>query len=205
MDRCSAHNKQGGNCGRSAGWGTNHPGFGLCSYHGGLAPSGMMHAAKSQAIAWGMADSPDIDPTEALLWMVRSAFAQHRAAQTMVSSLQDMELVGPVLTTEVSGVVYNAKGQTVDLIKRTEHGVELNVWLRVLERATVTCAQVSAMAIKAGIAERQVRAQERYGEQIGRLIESILGGLELSAGQRERAPQIVAGALKLVEAGPVSG
>src|SRR4051812_31727674 len=48
--KCGAQKRQGtGSCGRPAGWGTSHPGWGRCKLHGGSSPTGIRAAETARA------------------------------------------------------------------------------------------------------------------------------------------------------------
>lgn len=51
-ERCGANKKSGGTCGRVAGAGTDHLGYGSCNLHTGATVSGRKHAATLRADAW---------------------------------------------------------------------------------------------------------------------------------------------------------
>lgn len=46
---CGRPTRSGKACHRPAGWGTDHPGVGACKLHGGMSPSGKVHAARALA------------------------------------------------------------------------------------------------------------------------------------------------------------
>jgi hypothetical protein len=74
---CGAHARQSGDrCGRPAGWGTRHPGFGRCKLHGGASPNGTIAAARDLGhhLAAEL-ERPDMDPADALLEGVMRATA----------------------------------------------------------------------------------------------------------------------------------
>ena len=49
---CGATTRQDTDCGRPAGWGTDHPGFGQCKLHGGSTTTGKKHAKQLRQEAW---------------------------------------------------------------------------------------------------------------------------------------------------------
>ena len=49
--RCGAQGRTGTPCRKSAGWGTDHAGYGHCRLHGGASPNGRVFAAKLEAAA----------------------------------------------------------------------------------------------------------------------------------------------------------
>lgn len=48
-DKCGAKTRAGGECGRPAGWGTDHAGAGRCKLHGGNTPNGRKHGERLMA------------------------------------------------------------------------------------------------------------------------------------------------------------
>jgi hypothetical protein len=74
--KCGASTRSGGTCGLPAGHGTSHVGTGSCRRHGGNTESGIKSAAVAQArtvVPTLYGAGPDIEPTDALLSMVRMA------------------------------------------------------------------------------------------------------------------------------------
>lgn len=68
---CGSVNRDGITiCQKPPGYGTDHPGYGRCSYHGGSTPAGMKRAAvieaKARAREFGSKDSNRIDPADVL-------------------------------------------------------------------------------------------------------------------------------------------
>jgi len=78
-----------------------------------------------------------------------------------------------------------------DWIHDTIVGKQLHLWVKERHAAMNDLARFSQMAISLGIAERAVKLAETYGEMLARLIQGILGDLDLSVEQRAKAPAIV--------------
>jgi hypothetical protein len=70
---CGGTARHGGPCGKPAGWGTPHPGWGNCRHHGGSTRNGIVSAAKLQAKAEAarLGAEVDLDPADALALAVR--------------------------------------------------------------------------------------------------------------------------------------
>jgi hypothetical protein len=171
---CGAKTRGGGKCKKQKGWGTEHLGTGRCKLHGGNTESGEKSAAKEAAVIMGQA--LDVDPHDALLTCVRIA----------------------------AGEVAYCTGEIGTLEKATEStmfGEQLNIWIQVRQKAMLSLAKFSKMALDAGVAERQVQVAERYGEMLATLISGILGDLGLSKAQQKKAPAIVTRHLQALEAG----
>lgn len=173
MELCGAKTRAGGACRKSAGWGTgSHVGWGRCRLHGGATPTHVRAAAA--AMARGFGDELEVEPIEALLWMVRAAAGEVAYTTARVAELQPTALVD---------------------------GGQLSVWILARRGAMDRLAKFAAMAVGAGVAERQVRIAERYGQVIGDLLERVLAGLELTEAQRDAAPEIVRRELSVLEGG----
>src|SRR5580765_6107524 len=70
--RCDKPKQAGGKCLMPAGWGTDHKGIGRCKMHGGTS---ITHRKQ----AWGiqlnrqLGEEFEIDPINALMWLIRLA------------------------------------------------------------------------------------------------------------------------------------
>lgn len=173
MERlCGAETRSGGTCAKTAGWGTTHVGTARCRLHGGATPTHVRAAAA--ALARGFGGELDVEPVEALLWMVRAAAGEVAYATAMVEAIEPAGLVD---------------------------GQQMNAWVVARRQAMDRLARFAAMTLGAGVAERQVRLAERYGGLIGQLLERVLAGLELTSAQRDAAPEIVRRELSVLEGG----
>lgn len=161
--------------------------------HGGSTPTAQATAAARAAVAFGA--PMDIDPWEALTWCVHLAAGEVGWFTREIANL--VEIVGQP---ESSYVEVTDKGMT-ERITKHRHG--LNVLVKARAIAMDRLAMFSAMAIKGGIEERQVRAAERYGDVMARLLAGVLGELVLTVEQQARAPEVVRRQLALVEASAV--
>ena len=198
---CGAKNRQGsGHCKRPAGWGTDHLGYGECSYHGGKTRAGRVKAAKlaGRIEAQVMGAPIDIDPYDALLWCVRIAAGEVKYLSHRVHEIEADAAVGPHVTTTRSR---DDDGRA--RIERVERAAELHVWIRARQDALDRLAKFSKMAVDAGIAERQVRLAEGYGNLLARLVGGILDDLALTKRQERLAPEIVHKHLTAIEGSAV--
>jgi hypothetical protein len=171
-ESCNARKKNGERCRNYAGAGTNHLGVGACRYHLGNTETHKKAAVKvmaergrafaqEQAIRFGQ--ELRMDPLEALLWSLHLS-ASHTE----------------FLRQEIAGVP-NGKA----------HEFRREVLLRQWSDERERLARTAKMALDAGVAERQIKMAERYAELLARLIQSILGDLNLTQRQREVAPEVV--------------
>ena len=86
-------------------------------------------------------------------------------------------------------------------VEQTIVGKQFHLYARERQRAMQDLARFSSMAIQLGIAERHVKLAEQYGEMLAKLIQGILGDLNLSEEQRAMAPKIVRQHLIAIDGG----
>lgn len=196
--RCAARKGNGTICGMVQGWGTDHPGFGRCVYHGGRSPTGKKKAAIERVIqeAPAMGVPLNLDPYEALLMCVRISAGEVAYATQMVAAIE----TGHVVHNPVTKRVYVGYGGELkeDV---TVHPDTLNLWIETRHKCMDNLAKYSKMAIDAGVAERQVALAERYGGMIAALLRNVLGDLALTDEQLRRAPEIARVRLLELETG----
>lgn len=172
---CNAKKKSGDICLLAAGWGTPHPGLGRCKFHGGMSPNHLKAAAR-QEMKHLLGFEMEMAPIDALMWCIRiTAGEVHWLSVKLTQTPQS------------------------EWLESTIMGKQLNLWARQRHLAIDRLAKYSKWAIDAGIAERQVRIAEMYGETLARLIQGILEELRLTVDQREQAPEIVRRQLALVD------
>jgi hypothetical protein len=173
---CGARTRSGGTCGKTRGWGTDHPGWGNCRYHGGSTPDGIKGAAREQANAeaGGLAVGRKVEPIDALLHVVYSVAGRVEWLGRQVMAL-------------------DADGMLVDSPRGRElapyahlHGLELD-----------RLARVSKMALDAGVAERRVRMAERTAAIITAAAEDAFAELGEVATPEVRARFALAFAARL--------
>lgn len=164
----------GGTCTLTAGWGTNHPGFGNCKFHMGSTPSNVKAAAKEEALkalesmpAFGV--GIEVDPNAALLACVNRSAGM---VAWLEFKLQTIE--------ESAYTISNERGDT-----------KLSVWIELHAAERERLARFCKLALDAGVAERQVRIAEAQGGLIARLMKGVLGDLNLTKEQRELSQQVV--------------
>lgn len=185
-------------CGKPAGWGTSHVGYGTCKLHGGSTPGAGLGAARQEAseraVVMGLPIA--IDPLDALIHCVRITAGEVEYATVQVAGLeQEQALIQQAERTEG----YTPEGRHAET--KTSSTTSLHAWIRTRQDAVDRLARYSKMAIDAGVEERQVRIAEAMGTTIGRLVQAVLGQLALTAAQKERAPLIVARQMSLLTAG----
>ena len=138
-------------------------------------------------------DAVDIDPTQALLLLVRLKYGE---VVFCTARIQDIEDAGEDLlltTVEITERPLNLgkEGEdptTMVTETRTSNKVDLAAWVRVLHEAERDLAKFSAMAITAGVAERIVRLEEQQAERVAMTVYNILS--EIGADMKRALPTI---------------
>ena len=175
--KCGARKKGGGTCGRPAGWGTNHYGIGKCKNHGGSTPN-HVKAAASEEMRILLGRPLEINPLDALLWCIKIRAGEVHWLSQKIADLQEKEWE-----------------------QQTIAGKTFHHYVRERAAAMNDLTRWSQMAISLGIAERAVKLAETYGEMLARLIQGILGDLDLTEDQRVKAPVVVRKHLILMDGG----
>jgi hypothetical protein len=161
---CGAKARHGGSCRHSAGWGTDHPGFGNCKFHFGATPNGGVFAAKQAAAAEAarLGVAIETDPHEALAAVVNIIAGQVAFLQGKVNELDE----GKALT----------RGGLNPVI-RALNGV-LEQWQRAAKAAA-----------DAGVEERRLRLDALVVDGIGDFLRAVFGELELTPEQEALIPE----------------
>lgn len=157
--------RQGEKCNHTAGWGTSHPGFGHCKWHGGNSPS-HIKSAESEMVRERMAAESslygrkrDIGPHEALIEEVQRT-AGH--VQWLHEKIQRFE-------------------SESDLVQDTpKDGMKESEWIVMYQNERKMLVSVCNTAIRAGIAERTVRIAEDQGKLIAQLLMTFINNPELA-------------------------
>lgn len=170
----------GDRCTRTAGWGTDHPGFGACKWHTGDTPAGVKSAEKERAKLaveqFGL--TREVNPQDALLEEVHRSAGVVAYLQGVVSELGKDDL------------------KQYDTGKEGTHWERASVWVVMYREERAHLVKVAAEAIKCGVAERQVRLAEQQGLLIAQAIKGIL--VELGVDGHPDAPKIVRRHLSIV-------
>lgn len=153
----------GDRCTRTAGWGTEHPGFGSCKWHTGDTPAGVAHAEKERAkLAVEQFGIPvETTPQDALLREVHRSAGVVFYLDGVVQELQEEKL--KQYTTDDEGKKWERE----------------SVWVRMYRDERAHLVKVCAEAIKCGVAERQVKLAEQQGLLIAQAIRGILTDLDV--------------------------
>lgn len=164
---CGAKKRKGGKCTLAPGWGTNHPGIGKCRLHGGSVPN-HVKAAASEEYRMLLGKPIEIDPLDALMMCIKIAAGEAKWLGDRMAELDEK-----------------------DWIENTIAGKQFHLYAKERRARVADLARYSSMAINLGIAERAVKLMEIYGETLARLIQGILGDLDLNEEQRAKVPVIV--------------
>jgi hypothetical protein len=173
--KCGAKGRSGKPCGMAAGQGTSHVGWGRCKLHGGNTPTGIKSAARLKLEA-EMAAGPtlggpiEVDPSEALLQEVHRAAGYVAWLSAKVATLDEADLFEP-----------------------TPVGHQASALLRELQHEREMLRRAAESALKAGIAERQVRVAESQAQILAGVIRAVLSDpeIELTPASRVRVPSVV--------------
>lgn len=170
---CGARKRQGdGTCTRPAGWGTKHPGVGLCKLHGGATTAhgvvASQQIARDAVATYGL--PRDIDPASALLEEVHRTAGHVAWLSQKISSLPEADLTwGVVSETDVTASAFPGAD--------TERAARANVWLELYHKERTHLVRVSKAALDAGISERLVRLAEQQGAMLADVIRRSADGL----------------------------
>jgi hypothetical protein len=134
---------------------------------------------------WGLGDTT-VDPGEILLRLVsQSAARAERYAVELAELVDGHDNLRDALVREA----YGEFGPTGEYVRGL-------VTLENEERDR--CANFAGKAIAAGLATRQVELAERQGEIIAEVLGAVFDQLDLTAAQREAAPDAIRRHLALV-------
>lgn len=159
-----------GYCRQREGWGTSHPGYGLCKRHGGNSPNGIANARSAEAARlveqYGL--PRDIDPHDALLEELARTAGHVDWLRVQVGSVAENDLVGPVgqSGTSKDGTTHHPEGKA-------------NPWLALYQEERKHLVSVASACAKAGIEERRVKIAEEQGQLIARVLRSVVKRLGL--------------------------
>lgn len=183
-------------CRLDAGSGTEHHGVGRCWRHGGATRAGVREAA--WVVAHGFARALDVTPWEGLLWAVRIAAGRVAFCEEKLGSAYSDRQLEPESTS------YGAAGRAGEN-EAGEVGHNMNYWVKQAELWHGKLAQVSKLAIDAGVAERLVRQLELEAQLMLRATNRTFDELGLDEDVRERALLLMSRNLLALEAEEVGG
>jgi hypothetical protein len=179
--------RNGNNCGRPAGWGTNHPGIGYCKLHGGSTPtherSAQLVIARRECDRLGI--PIEVDAGEALiaeLWETEGNLAFYRALVQELPTHPAPDVFVPAVEMDdgeriqahwergepgVYGRTYHVSGMPTGEAKP-------HILVQLYNDERKHRASVAAAALKAGVEERRIRMVEAdAGRVLGAQIEAL--------------------------------
>lgn len=204
--KCSATKRGGEPCGRWA-----IAGGTVCPTHGGSTGHIRQKAAERQsqkAVLKALGEIPDeqVDPAQALLWLVSAKQAEvwwlRAKVQEVEASSPDWAKAGtsgPLVwgqTKQDEGV--GPQGP-VDV---ATYEVGPNIWWKLLREAEDQLAKYSTAALRAGVERRQIELQEAHALHLAQAITRILDQLGLSQDQARLVPTVVPAVLRSL---PIAG
>jgi hypothetical protein len=156
---CGARKKNGDTCRLFAGQGTPHLGIGRCKHHGGMTPNHMKNAAKveSQRRMVQLGGSVEMAPHEALLAML------HLSSGHVVW-----------LRNEISA-------------QKTVGDFEARVIYQMYSEERDRVARIAKACLDAGVAERQVRLAEEFGQMLADVLRAVFEDKDLAMTREQRA------------------
>lgn len=167
-------------CPKPAGHGTQHPGFGRCSAHGGSSPNGNVSASVDaftmdvRERIGRMTIIPVDDPLTEMAKLAGEAIAWKDVIAERVSFLNDIRYDGEKTGEQVRGEVI------------------------VFERALDRCNAVLTNMAKLNIDERLARVSEKQAEFVANALTAALNQMGLTLEQQREAKSLVADQLRLV-------
>jgi hypothetical protein len=199
---CGAKTRKGTPCRQRAGHGTNHPGIGRCSRHGGASPNaevaGQVFLARREAAVMGR--PLDIEPHEAILECIRIAAGEVQYASERIAELEPEQAVAPLVSTHERPRKgeYGFEEHDDNVTETKTDQPALHIWIVARRQAMDRLVTYSATAIKAGIDERRVKLAESQGQLLVQVIRGVLQ--ELGVLDRPEVPGIVRRQLTLAAA-----
>lgn len=166
---CGQVKKNGEPCMMDAGAGTDHPGKGACHVHEDRDRRGLMTAAR------GLGVPQPTSPTKAIMGILELASGELVYVTEKVAALTEEEVW---------------TGETKE---------RLNKWLRWQEKLMDRVARYAATAAGMGVAERDIALREAQTKIIGRLLEAIIGDLDLTPKQRKAVGPAIRNHLALIQ------
>jgi hypothetical protein len=177
---CGAAKRQGtGRCTRPAGWGTQHPGFGTCKFHGGCTPSSSKAAAEQETRYLLGQLVPDREPVE-------DPAAELRRIASL--ALTWMEACGSAIADLKNFRFLDAKGAE-----------QLRSEIPMFERSMERAANLVAVIARLGLDEREVAVSEAKAQMLLRALEAGLAEHGITGPQAAAIKQATGRHLRLIK------
>lgn len=190
-------------CHQPAGWGTDHatnndgPGVGNCKLHGGSTRNARTagRAAKARLAIERFGGSLDIDPATALLQEVQRSAATVAFIQMRVLELDDDQIVWGVVEETDKPPTYGAGGEQTGGGTEVKRKAQPNAWVILYQQERDRLARVCKAALDAGATKTLVEVYQQtastYVQVLGRVLDKVILGLDLSDDLRTRALELV--------------
>lgn len=189
-NRCGARCRDGSSCTSSPMKGSER-----CRMHGGASPQARAAAGRRLAAAeWAGsfgAPAEGADPTETVLDEIRWAAGHVAWLRERVQETEPEALVWGVESEVEKG---SGEFPGVDITRAAKS----NAWVRLYGEERDRLIRMCKIAHDMGIAERHVELAERVGGLMADLLRGVLGELDLSEEQQERASAAVPRHLRLI-------
>lgn len=164
---CGVKTRAGGVCKNPAGYKTDHVGYGHCSFHGGKSSQQNKYALKLMAQEHALKHGKETSPEEFIRYAVAMA----------------------------AGEVLFWAAKMEEYLESDSEQFQFKFALKERNRAIDDGARYSALALKAGIEERQTQVVEQFAELLMSTIDTVISGLELTDAQRGMLPSLMERAL----------
>jgi hypothetical protein len=176
--KCGAERRNSnGPCKRGAGAGTDHPGWGRCSWHGGCSPGGEMRAREDQVRAEvARLDLPPTDdPIGELARVTAQVIAWKDAMAAQVNRLTALR--------------YESEGEG--------GGEQLRSEVALFERALDRCEKFLTAMAKLSIDERLAKVTEKQAQMAEQALLATLGEMGMDVGRQQEAREKMARHLRV--------
>jgi hypothetical protein len=170
---CGAKTQKGTGppCSRPPGWGTEHPGYGSCKFHGGSTSNAGVAAARAEAREFGR--PIPVTPTQAIRAVLHATAGDLAYAQAKLLEVSE------------NGIL-DEKGRP-------------HVWYRLRENKLLQVAKVAKMATDMGVSERMANLAAEQTAMMGEFLEEVVEAVGLTKEQRKLLGPAIREALPTIE------
>jgi len=187
-------------CHASAGWGTEHVGWGACRKHGGTTPTGVARASqeRTDGILSKYATLADVGPAEALLEDVQRGAAIVRYLSILVSHLDEGDIVWGLSEEITEPAIVNTENETLTFRVTEKRKAGIHPLIDLLHKERRLLREAARDAVNAGVAERMVNLYETAGDAIMDAFERVFDSLDLTPEQRAKVPAAVVREMRMI-------
>jgi hypothetical protein len=182
---CGARTKQGGVCQRPAGEGTDHraqdgfPGTGRCRWHAGRTPThekkGALEQMQMRARVMGL--PIDIGPHDLVAECIRVTAGELAYCNERIAELTEGDaLIADTMEREYQDIDRYGEVHNLSETRETSNA-QLHMWIRARHEVMKLGAHFAKLAADMGVAERQVRVVEQWGDGIATYTRALLADL----------------------------